>query len=391
MMNVVFLSPHFPPTFYLFCQALSRNGITVLGIGEEDGACLRPELREALADYARVDSLDDYDQVMRSMAGLIHRHGRMHRVVSHNEHWLILEARLRDDFNVPGLTEAATWNLKRKSWMKEIFRRHAIPIVEGMVLPPDKGRADLEHFADQHGWPLFAKPDIGVGAACTFKIDGPEQIDHFLATRPSENYFIEPFIDGDLVTFDGLVDQNGTIVFSSSLFSAIAAYDLVAFNRDLSYYLVREIPADIIELGKKAVDGFGLRESFFHLEFLRRHADDRLFALELNCRPPGGFTPDLMNFAADIDVYQEWANLVAFNRFSSPIDRRFFAAHISRKDGKAYRHSHEEIVARYGDRIPMAVEVAPIFAEVMGNFAYLARAPEKSQIEEMVRFIQEQA
>jgi hypothetical protein len=39
----------------------------------------------------------------------------------------------------------------------------------------------------------------------------------------------------------------------------------------------------------------------------------------------------------------------------------------------------------------MAVEVAPIFAEVMGNFAYLARAPEKSQIEEMVRFIQEQA
>jgi hypothetical protein len=30
-MNVIFLSPHFPPNFYCFCMHLHRLGINVLG------------------------------------------------------------------------------------------------------------------------------------------------------------------------------------------------------------------------------------------------------------------------------------------------------------------------------------------------------------------------
>lgn len=43
-MNVVFLSPSFPPTAPAFCVALAKQGLTVLGIGDQE---LRPELREA--------------------------------------------------------------------------------------------------------------------------------------------------------------------------------------------------------------------------------------------------------------------------------------------------------------------------------------------------------
>ncbi|MCR4809116.1 MAG: hypothetical protein K5896_04570 [Prevotella sp.] len=33
-MNFVFISPHFPHTYWNFCQRLKQNGVTVLGIAD---------------------------------------------------------------------------------------------------------------------------------------------------------------------------------------------------------------------------------------------------------------------------------------------------------------------------------------------------------------------
>ena len=33
-MNYIFISPHFPHTYWQFCDRLHRNGINVLGIGD---------------------------------------------------------------------------------------------------------------------------------------------------------------------------------------------------------------------------------------------------------------------------------------------------------------------------------------------------------------------
>src|ERR671919_564928 len=120
-MNVVFLSPHFPPSYYLFCVQLRRLGANVLGIAEEHYDHLRPELREALTEYYRVDRLEDYDQALRAVAWFTHRYGRIDRVVSHNEHWLELEAYLRESFNVYGKKLAETAEIKHKSLMKQKF------------------------------------------------------------------------------------------------------------------------------------------------------------------------------------------------------------------------------------------------------------------------------
>ena len=52
-MNVVFLSPHFPPNWYLFATALHEQGANVLGIADAPYEELRPELRDALTEYYR--------------------------------------------------------------------------------------------------------------------------------------------------------------------------------------------------------------------------------------------------------------------------------------------------------------------------------------------------
>ncbi|MBN2393437.1 MAG: hypothetical protein JXR84_22080, partial [Anaerolineae bacterium] len=102
-MNVVLLSPNFPLSYYQFAVGLKRAGATVLAIGDAHYEALRPELRDALTEYYRVDSLHDYAQLLRACAYFTYRYGKLDRLESHNEFWLETDARLRLDFNIPGL------------------------------------------------------------------------------------------------------------------------------------------------------------------------------------------------------------------------------------------------------------------------------------------------
>ena len=384
-MNIIYLSPSFPPNFQAFCQGLANRGVRVLGIGEENYSSLSDTLKNSLTEYYQVMNLEDYEQVYRACGHFIHKWGRIERVESHNEHWMMHEARIREDFNIQGADVKHTMKIKRKSEMKKIFQACKAPVVDGELIISKKS---LERFIKKHGYPIFAKPDIGVGAMAAFKIENEKDLQHFYDNRPDGDYFVEPYIDGQLLTFDGICDQDGEIVFFSSLFSVNGAYDLVAYQEDLSFYLVRDIPEDAIKIGRKIVKKFDMKAKFFHLEFLRDRKTGKLYVLEMNCRPPGGYTVDLMNFASDINVYQEWANVVFENKFHAKVERKYFASHISRKWGKNYKYSHEDIMEKFGQKIAMYTEVPLVFAEVMGNFAYIVRTTDKEEIYEMIRFIQ---
>jgi biotin carboxylase len=387
-MNLLYISPNFPPNFTQFCAGLAQKGIKVMGVGEDhfDGLC--DTLKNSLCEYYQVSRLENYEELYRACAHFIHKHGRISRVESHNEHWMMHEARLREDFNIQGPDVAQTIKIKKKSEMKKIFQKAKAPVVAGEVIKNEK---TLKAFIKKHKYPCFAKPDTGVGAMDAFKLSNDKDVENFWKNKPEGDYFVEPFIDGELMTFDGIADQDGEIVFYSSLCSVNGAFDLVAYNQDLSFFLVRDIPEDAIKIGRKVVKEFGIKAKFFHLEFLKDRKTDKLYVLEMNCRPPGGYTVDLMNFASDVNVYQEWANVVADNKFYADVERKYFAAHIARKQGKTYANNYQQIYEKFGDKIAMHTEVPLVFAEVMGNEAFIVRSPEKEDIFEMIKFIQQKA
>ena len=106
-MNIVFLSPHFPLHFYNFCDRLKRLGANVLAVGDAPYAELTEQTRAAVTEYYYLPSLEDYDGVYRAVAFYIHKYGRIVHIESQNEYWLMLEARLRTDFNV--LSSCPDW------------------------------------------------------------------------------------------------------------------------------------------------------------------------------------------------------------------------------------------------------------------------------------------
>ena len=50
---------------------------------------------------------------------------------------------------------------------------------------------------------------------------------------------MEEFIDGQIVTFDGLTDRDGNIVFSSTLINDKPILDIVTQDTDMYYHIKR--------------------------------------------------------------------------------------------------------------------------------------------------------
>jgi biotin carboxylase len=384
-MNVVFLSPHFPPSYYLFCVHLRRLGANVLGIAEEPYDKLRPELKEALTEYYRVERLDDYDQALRAVGHFVWRYGRIDRVASHNEHWLPLEAYLRESFNIPGKKPAATAEIQRKSLMKQKFIDAGVEAAPGRIV---RSLAEAQAFIGDVAYPVIAKPDKGVGAAATYKISNDEEMKSFFAQKPHVDYFMEAFVEGHIVTFDGLADREGNVVFYMSLEYSRNIMDVVAEDDHVYYYTLRELPHDLVAAGVASVRAFGLREQFFHFEFFRTPRG-RLLALEINARPPGWPTTDLFNYANDADAYREWASVVVRNRVEYEWTPKYHSMFIGRKERIRYRHPHEEVVVRYGQFLVDTIRIPRVFSRAMGDHAYIARSSRLEDLKAMAAFVQE--
>lgn len=382
-MNVVLISPHFPPQFFLFAVALKERGVNVLGLADAPHHELRPELRDALAEYYATN-VEDLDQARRAMGWFIWKRGRIDRIDSHNEHWLGLEAQLREDFNVEGPRPAEMHRRRTKSGMAGLFRKADVPCPPGELVQSDD---QVRAFARAHGYPLVFKPDLGVGAARTFKVTSAAELDAVLA-QPLSGYIVQPFIEGTIVSYDGLVTRDGRIVFETSHVYSGGIMEVVTGKLDAYYWNRREIPRALRTLGQRVVDGFGIRERFFHVEFFER-PDGSYCALEVNIRPPGGFTTDMMNYSADIDVYRLWARMLTGDPLTDfTYERKYHVAHVARRRGRSYRLSHEELVQRLGDRLLVFRDVPEVLAGAMGDQMYLIRDPDLGRLTEAIADIQ---
>lgn len=370
-MNVVFLSPHFPPHLWLFCARLREQGATVLGIADAPWEMLRPELREVLTEYYRVPDLHDLDALVRALGHLTHRYGKIDRIDSLNEYWLETEARLRTEFNIPGLRVTDMARVKRKSGMKRVFERAGIATARGRIV---RTPADLGAIIGEVGYPVIAKPDVGVGAARTYRLANDEDAAAFLADRPRVDYMVEEEVVGRLLTFDGLVDRRGRIVFCSSLVYGVPVLDAVR-GADMWYWIEREIAPDLADVGERLVRAFGVRERPFHFELFRL-PDGSLSALEVNMRQPGGITVDMWNWANDIDFYRAWAEVVVRGTAEVRAGRPYFCAWVGRKRGRAYRLGHEEVLARFAGLLVHHERVDDVFAAAIGNLGYVLRSPD---------------
>jgi hypothetical protein len=369
MARILYLSPAFPPDSHLFCVAAHSRGASVLAVGDVPESDLLPEAREALEAYVFEPRMGEYDVLLGIVTSLIAEHGPIDFVESNGEHWLEVEGRLRDDLGIEGLKAQDVRRLRSKLAMAEAFERAGVPYPPGVRCSSPQVVRD---FAATHGLPLVFKPDSGSGAVATFRVSTEAELEAALL-QPLDAHVVQPFVDGDIVTFDGLVDGEGRVVFCTSHAYDRGIMELRSGVVDGFYYSLRSIPPALEQIGRQALAAFCLRRRFFHLEFFAR-PDGSYVALEMNVRPPGGFTTDMMNFACDFDVYDLWAAVIVGDSLENfSYERKFHTAHAGQRRQRAYWHSPEALKTLLGETLVSVRPIPAAFATTMGDTAYLLR------------------
>ena len=376
--NVLLLSPFHPPHHALYGVALRRAGARALGIGDLHPDALPPSARGCLDDYLHVPELGDGEAVLGAGALLVHRWGRLAAVDSLGEHWMDAEAALREDLNVPGLRHADVTELRSKASMAATLAGAGlapIPLAAG------GDAAAVRALAAVHGYPLLAKPDVGVGASGTRRIGSADELERSLPELGGS--VVQPFITGRLTSFDGLVDEDGRILFASSLVYRDPVLAIVEGGLDVLFWTRRTIPPRLIELGRGIVRAFDLRSRFFHAEAFEL-PDGSFVPLELNARPPGGYSVDMMNFGADVDLYQRWADVIV--RGTSDASRvgtaPYAVAHAGRRE-RAYALSDREVRTLLGAALVSTPEPPRMIGEAMGRPIYLFRHEDERTLVEL--------
>lgn len=395
-MNFIFMSPQFPTNYYLFCKQLKANGVNVLGVGDTPYDQLKTALKDVLTEYYKVDNMEDYSQVYRAVAFFCFKYGKIDWLESNNEYWLEQDAKLRTDFNITtGFKNDDMKKVKFKSEMKAYYKRAGIPVARYHLVSDYQGCVD---FINEVGYPVIVKPDNGVGASQTYRLKNVEELNYFFATKDDKLYIMEEYVYGAVCSYDAIINSKGEPIFETGNVSPISIMDIVNTNGSSVFYIVKNLADDVRDAGRRTVASFGVKSRFVHFEFFRLQQDQPglgkngdVIGLEVNMRPSGGVSPDMMNYANSADVYRVWADMIVHDKTTVALSNdKYFCVFVGRRDGRPYKYSHAEVLSKYRANITISDRLPDVLSGAMGNQMYMARFKEESDMKEYIAYLIEE-
>jgi biotin carboxylase len=319
-MRVVFLSPRYPPEMRQFTRGLAEVGAEVLGVG--DGGP-DPELRRYLADYLEVPSIMDEEDVIARVHSWV-RGRSIDGVLANWEPLVIVAARLRERFGLPGMSVDTVRGFRDKQLMKDRVAAAGLRVPRARRV---HSAADVWSALEETGYPAIIKPISGAGSADTYRIESASDMARVLPRLAHVAEAIcEEFIDGEEYTYD-TASIDGVPAYESVTSYVPNALEMRSHEwispimlsvRDLGQPHVRAG----IELGRNAMRALGMGDGMTHMEWFRKPDGEVVFG-EIACRPGGACVVDLMNYTSDIDLFREWARIATARRFDAPTERKY--------------------------------------------------------------------
>lgn len=330
-MNVLMISPGYPPEMGYFTRGLHAVGAQVTGLGDGPAEGLPPEVRRVLQGYVQVRSLWDDGEVISEVRELARR-VPIHRVECLWEPGMLLAARLREALGVPGMTLDETIPFRDKVKMKDV-------LVAAGIRTPRHERATtvgaIREAAERIGYPLIVKPVAGAGSADTYRVGSDDELEETIPLLGHvEEVNVEEFVEGEEYTYD-TVCANGEVLYENV--SHYRPNALVA--RQVQWISPQNISRRVLDtdelrdgvaMGRAVLRALGFQTGFTHMEWFRK-ADGEVVFGEIGCRAPGARSVDLMNYGADLDLYTGWAEAVCHGRLSQSTERLYNVAIIFKR------------------------------------------------------------
>jgi biotin carboxylase len=328
-MRVVFLGPSYPQEMQQFTRGLAEVGAEVYGIGDSSVHALPPQVKRCLSGYLEVPRILDEDDVLARASAWL-RGREIDRVLTNWEPTVLLAARMRERWELPGMRVDAATGFRDKQVMKDRVAAAGIRVPRSeRVARSGAGQndADFRAAAERVGFPLIIKPIAGAGSADTYACRNVAQLEDVIRkTAHVREVSVEEYIEGEEFTYDTIC------IDGRPAYENVAQYlpkplearseewisPVIITVRDLSQPKIQKG----IALGRRVLGALGMDDGYTHMEWFFTPKGEAVFG-EIGCRPGGARLVDQMNYTGDVDLFREWARAVCWKSFEASTERKY--------------------------------------------------------------------
>ncbi len=324
MPHVVFIAPHFLGNTNAYVKAFAAlDGVTLSVISCDPSDLIPAELKPRIAAHFRVDACLDSAQLTHAVRAITTSIGPVDRLAGMLEELQLPMAEVRDAVGIEGLSRVTARAFRDKDRMKDVLRGRGVPVARSQLV---RSIAELERFIGDHGYPVILKPQAGLGARATYRIESAEDLAALEAPpTPATPLQVEEFVRArehtcETVTIRGVpVWRSGTRYFPSPLEvleTPWVQYAVLLPREDDDPTWTKFHPINTAALtalfGDQATTAAGT--ALTHMEWFLRE-DETALVNEVGVRPPGVQIMPLMGIAHGTDLVSDWARLIALDTF----------------------------------------------------------------------------
>jgi biotin carboxylase len=295
-----------------FLQACKEAGLhVILATNEKNKDESWP--REYIDEFFHMPDLGKLPDILHAAAYLA-RDRQIDLIAALDDYDVETAAHLREHFRQPGMGDSLARNFRDKLAMRTTARN------AGLLVPEFTGVFNygrLREFMDRVSPPWLLKPRSEASSMGIKKINHADEVWPILEGLGDQGSFflMEQFVSGDVYHVDGLVD-NGEVLFSMahkygqpplSVYSSGGVFITRSLDRD------SEESQAMVALNKQVLKAMGLVRGATHSEYIKSHADGRLYFLENAARVGGANIAECVEAATSTNLWREWARIEIAN------------------------------------------------------------------------------
>lgn len=291
-----------------FLRACKEAGLHVI-LATNDKSKDEPWPREHIDEFFHMPDLGKRPDIIYAVAYLA-RSRQIDLITALDDFDVETAAHLREHFRLPGMGDSLARNFRDKLAMRTTARN------AGILVPEFTGIFNydrLREFMARVSPPWLLKPRSEASSMGIKKIENADELWSTLESLGDQGSFflMEQFVAGDVYHVDGLMDH-GEVLFSVAHKYGKPPLSVYAGG---GVFMTRSLEREsdeskaLVELNKQVLQAMGLARGATHSEYIKSHADGRLYFLENAARVGGANIAECVEAATGVNLWREWARI----------------------------------------------------------------------------------
>ena len=260
------------------------------------------------------------------------RFHQIDRIVALDEFDMENVSALREHLRIPGMGLTTVRYFRDKLAMRSRAKEAGIIVPEFVHV---LNHRELSEFMTRVPAPWLLKPRSQASGIGMKKLQDPSELWPLLEQLGDQQsfYLLEQFVPGTVFHVDSVVSEKNVLLAEAHAYGTPP----LDTSHQGGVFTTRTLPRDaaetkaLLDINRQLLEGLGFLRGVTHAEFLKSHADGKIYFIEVAARVGGAYISDIVEAASGINLWREWARLevgAGKSAYQLPAIRRDYAGII---------------------------------------------------------------